>query len=155
VLGGLVNMTSQLILLASIGAHPSYASEVLPAQLIGGIGVGLSIPSLLGAGTSGIPPAWFGVGSGILNMARQLGTVLGVAALIGLLSATGGNPLTPYRHGIELIIGFFAASAVVSAVALAYQRPAYKEASTIPATPPTTPRESVAVPMQDGVPTGV
>jgi EmrB/QacA subfamily drug resistance transporter len=136
VLGALVNMSSQLLLLASIGAHPSYAAEVLPAQIIGGIGVGLSIPSLLGAGTSGIPPAWFGVGSGILNMARQLGTVLGVAALIGLLSSTGGDPLTPYRHGIELIIGFFAASAVVAAIALAGKtRPALRASRE--AAPPT------------------
>ena len=40
-------------------------------------GVGLTIPSLLGAGSASLTPARFGTGSGILNTARQVGTVLG------------------------------------------------------------------------------
>ena len=82
VLGALVNAGSQLYWLHGVQASPSYATHLLPAQLIGGMGVGLTIPSLLGAGASQLPPAWFGTGSGVLNMGRQVGSVLGVAALI-------------------------------------------------------------------------
>jgi EmrB/QacA subfamily drug resistance transporter len=119
VLGALVNAASQLYWLHGVQASPSYATHLLPAQIIGGMGVGLTIPSLLGAGASQLPPAWFGTGSGVLNMGRQVGSVLGVAALIGVLSGVQtGDPLTTYRHGIELIIAFFLAAAAVAAALL-------------------------------------
>jgi EmrB/QacA subfamily drug resistance transporter len=119
VIGALVNAGSQLLWLHGVQAAPAYASHLLPAQLIGGMGVGLTIPSLLGAGMFAVPPAWFGTGSGVLNMGRQVGSVLGVAGLIAVLAGVNsGNPLTTYRHGIELIIGFFVAAAVVAAALL-------------------------------------
>jgi hypothetical protein len=118
VLGCLVNAGAQGLWLATMTAHPSYAAHMLPAQVIGGIGVGLSIPSLLGAGASAVPPAWFGTASGVLNMGRQVGTVLGVAGLIGVLSSPEANSLTTFHHGVTLVICFFLGAAVLSAVLL-------------------------------------
>jgi EmrB/QacA subfamily drug resistance transporter len=119
VLGALVNAASQVYWLHGIQAAPAYASHLLPAQLIGGMGVGLTIPSLLGAGSSQLPPAWFGTGSGVLNMGRQIGSVLGVAALIAVLAGVqASDPLVAYRHGVELIIGFFVAAAIIAAALL-------------------------------------
>jgi hypothetical protein len=118
VLGALVNVGSQALWLHGLQASPGYASHLLPAQLIGGMGVGLTIPSLLGVGTASLPPAWFGTGSGVLNMARQVGSVLGVAALIGVLAGHAPGSLTGYRHALEMIIAFFAAAAAVAAVLL-------------------------------------
>ena len=118
-IGALVNAVGQTVLLFSLQATPAYLTHLLPAQLIGGMGVGLTIPSLLGAGTSAVPPAWFGTGSGILNMGRQVGTVIGVAALVGVLSGLDpADPLPTYRSGIAMIIGFFLATAVVAAATL-------------------------------------
>lgn len=135
VLGALVNAGSQLYWLHGVQAAPAYASHLLPAQLIGGMGVGLTIPSLLGAGASQLPPAWFGTGSGVLNMGRQIGAVLGVAGLIAILAGVhSGDPLTTYRHGIELIIGFFVAAAVVAA-ALLGRRSSPTPLPTTPAAP--------------------
>jgi hypothetical protein len=49
-------------------------------------------------------------------MARQVGTVLGVASLVAVLShITPGDPLAAYRNGLVLIIAFFGAAGVVSA----------------------------------------
>lgn len=119
VIGCLVNAGAQLLWLTQIQTHPAYLTHLLPAQLLGGAGVGLTIPSLLGAGAASLTPARFGTGSGILNMARQVGTVLGVASLVAVLShITAGDPLGAYRTGLELIIGFFGGAAVVSAVLL-------------------------------------
>ena len=116
VIGCAVNAGAQLLWLTQIQVHPAYLTHLLPAQLLGGAGVGLAIPSLLGAGSASLPPAHFGTGSGILNMARQVGTVLGVASLVAILSrVVPGDPLAAYRHGLILIIAFFAASGVVSA----------------------------------------
>jgi EmrB/QacA subfamily drug resistance transporter len=118
-IGCLVNAGAQALWLSQIQAQPGYLAHLLPAQLIGGAGVGLTIPSLLGAGSASLPPARFGTGSGILNMARQVGTVLGVAALIAILATVSRHdPLTPFRHALALTISFYAAAAVASAAFL-------------------------------------
>jgi hypothetical protein len=119
VLGCFVNVAAQAWWLVEIQSRSAYATHLLPIQLLGGMGVGLTIPSLIGAGSASIPPARFGTGSGVLNMARQIGTVLGVAGLIAILTgAHAGDPLTTFKHGVVLVIGFFALAGVVSAALL-------------------------------------
>jgi len=119
VIGCLVNALAQLLWLWRIQAAPDYATHLLPAQLLGGAGVGLTIPSLLGSGSASLTPGRFGTGSGILNTARQVGTVLGVAGLVAILSRVSRvDPVAAYRSGVVLIILFFAAAGVVSAALL-------------------------------------
>jgi len=67
VIGCFVNALAQALWLWRIQVAPSYVGHLLPAQLLGGAGVGLTIPSLLGAGSAALTPARFGTGSGILN----------------------------------------------------------------------------------------
>jgi hypothetical protein len=71
-----------------------------------------------------LPPSRFGAGSGVLNMARQLGAVVGVAGLVAILATKTADPLDVFRSGAVLAIGFFALAAVVSAVAIPRVRPA-------------------------------
>jgi EmrB/QacA subfamily drug resistance transporter len=119
VIGCFVNVAAQSLWLSQIQVHAAYATHLLPAQLLGGAGVGLTIPSLIGAGTASIPPARFGTGSGVLNMARQIGTVLGVAGLIAILAGLNvADPVVAFRHGTELVIGFFALAGLTSAALL-------------------------------------
>jgi EmrB/QacA subfamily drug resistance transporter len=118
VVGCLVNAGAMTLWLTQIQAQPAYLTHLLPAQLLGGAGVGLTIPSLLGAGSLSLPPDRFGTGSGILNMARQVGTVLGVAALVAILAHIGPDPVSTFRQAIVLIIGFFAAAGGVAAATL-------------------------------------
>jgi MFS family permease len=107
VLGCLMNLFAQVLWLTEIQAHPAYLTHFLPAQLIGGIGVGLTIPSLLAAGSASLPPARFGTGSGALNMARQIGTVLGVAGLIAILGHVDPtDPVASFRDGVYLVAAF-------------------------------------------------
>jgi hypothetical protein len=118
-LGCGVGAAAQVLWLVLLQIQPAYVTHLLPAQLLGGAGVGLAIPSLLGAGSAGLPLANLGTGSGILNMARQVGTVLGVAALVAALTVAAPDPLTPFRHGIVLTIAFFLAAGVVCLAVLA------------------------------------
>jgi EmrB/QacA subfamily drug resistance transporter len=119
VIGCAVNAVAQLIWLSQLQVHSAYLTHLLPVQLLGGIGVGLAIPSLLGAGSASIPPSRFGTGSGVLNMGRQIGTVFGVAALVAILSTVApSDPLGAYRSGVLLITAFFAAAGVMSAIFL-------------------------------------
>jgi EmrB/QacA subfamily drug resistance transporter len=124
VIGCLVLAGAQLLWYARIAPDPAYVSRLLPSQLLGGAGVGLAIPGLLGAGSASVPPDRFGTGSGVLNMARQIGIVLGVAGLVGILAdIVPGDPLSTFRHGLALIIGLVAGAALVAA-ALLTRRPA-------------------------------
>ena len=119
VIGCFVNVAAQSLWLTQIQVHAAYATHLLPVQLLGGAGVGLTIPSLIGAGTASIPPARFGTGSGVLNMARQIGTVLGVAGLIAILAGLNvADPVAAFRHATELVIGFFALAGLTSAALL-------------------------------------
>ena len=132
-LGCGVGAAAQVLWLVLLQIEPAYATHLLPAQLLGGAGVGLAIPSLLGAGSAGLPPASLGTGSGILNMARQVGTVLGVAALVAALTVAAPDPLTPFRRGIALTIAFFVAAGVVCVAVLARRiRPAAAVAAALP-----------------------
>jgi MFS family permease len=115
VLGCAVGAAAQLLWLTRMTAHPAYVTHLLPAQLLGGAGVGLTIPSLLGAGSASLEASRFGTGSGILNMGRQVGTVLGVASLVAILAhVSPADPLPTYRHAVILVIAFFVAAGVAA-----------------------------------------
>ena len=135
VIGCLVNAGAMALWLSQIQAQSAYLTHLLPAQLLGGAGVGLAIPSLLGAGSLSLSPDRFGTGSGILNMARQVGTVLGVAALVAILAHVSPDPVTTFRHAIVLIIGFFAAAGLTAAILLTNkaESPPGRIAGTAPA----------------------
>jgi EmrB/QacA subfamily drug resistance transporter len=118
-IGCAVNAGAQLLWLTQIQAQPAYLTHLLPAQLLGGAGVGLAIPSLLGAGSASLTPARFGTGSGILNTGRQVGTVLGVAGLVAILSRVSPtDPIPAFRSALVMVIAFFVAGGVVSAALL-------------------------------------
>ena len=52
-------------------------------------------------------------------MARQVGTVLGVAGLVAVLAHVSHvDPLPVYRHGVVLIIAFFLGAGAVCAASL-------------------------------------
>jgi EmrB/QacA subfamily drug resistance transporter len=73
----------------AIGLQPDYVRGILPGMLLTGIGVGLALPTLFAAASSSLPPARFATGSAVINMARQIGFVVGVAVLVAILGAPG------------------------------------------------------------------
>jgi EmrB/QacA subfamily drug resistance transporter len=52
-----------------------------------GVGVGLALPTLMGTATASLPPSSFATGSGVVNMIRQTGFAVGVAAFVALVGA--------------------------------------------------------------------
>ncbi len=51
-------------------------------------------------------------------MARQIGIVLGVAGLVGILAnIVPGDPVSAFRHGLTLIIGLIATAPACSRAA--------------------------------------
>jgi EmrB/QacA subfamily drug resistance transporter len=86
-LGGLVTGLGGAWWIAFLGPVPDYASDFLPGMVIGGAGVGLSLPLFTAAATSELSPARFSTGAAVVTMARQLGLALGVAAVVALVGA--------------------------------------------------------------------
>ena len=86
-----------------VGATPDWAGAYLPGSLLGGLGVGLMLPSLGGAATAPLPPQRFATGSALYAMTRQIGIALGVACLVAILgTATGATAVgLPPRLGLH------------------------------------------------------
>lgn len=101
-----------------LGPTPDYVAALLPGQLVGGIGVGLTLPSLTSAGAASLPAPRFATGSAVLNMARQIGFVLGVAILVAVLGTLkAADPIGAFDGGwlfmvIAAGLGVFAAFAI-------------------------------------------
>lgn len=88
-----------------MGATPHYATEMLPAQLLGGSGVGLVLPTVSAAATGPLPPARFATGTAVLGMSRQLGSALGVAILVAIVGhPAAGGVVDAFRHGWSFMI---------------------------------------------------
>jgi EmrB/QacA subfamily drug resistance transporter len=84
-LGGLLFGLGAVCWLARLGDVPRYAGEFLPGMIVGGLGVGLVLPSLTGAAAAALPPARLATGIAIQTTARQIGSALGIALLVALL----------------------------------------------------------------------
>jgi MFS family permease len=86
----------------AIGLRPSYASAVLAGMILTGIGVGLTLPTMMATASSSLPPPSFATGSAVVNMIRQTGLALGVAVLVAILGRhthPGPAALAAFRHG--------------------------------------------------------
>jgi EmrB/QacA subfamily drug resistance transporter len=62
--------------------------QVLWRSALVGVGLGLSLPALTASGMSAVPGGHKGAGAGMLNTARQLGFLLGVAVLVAVFAHT-------------------------------------------------------------------
>jgi EmrB/QacA subfamily drug resistance transporter len=94
----------------AMGLEPDYAGDLLGGMILTGIGVGLTLPTLMATGTSSLPPHSFATGSAVINMLRQIGLAIGVAILVALL----GSPGSP----AGVLDGYQRASWVIAAIAL-------------------------------------
>ncbi len=124
-----------------VGAQPAYATTVLPGWLVGGVGVGLALPSILSSATADLPAARAATGSAVVNMSRQVGTALGVSLVIAVL----GNPVgyaaahTAFRH-TWWALAAVAGLAAIAAPGMSAQRAAQTEPEPVLAGEPVRAR---------------
>jgi EmrB/QacA subfamily drug resistance transporter len=67
------------------GATPDYMATFFPGLIIGGVGIGLVLPSLSAAATLPLPAERFATGTAMLTISRQIGLALGVAIVAAVL----------------------------------------------------------------------
>jgi EmrB/QacA subfamily drug resistance transporter len=96
------------------GLEPEFASALLPTALLGGVGIGLVLPTLSAAATGPLPPARFATGTAILGMTRQVGSALGVALFVAILGQpTLETAVDDYRDAWTFLIACLLAAGVV------------------------------------------
>ncbi|MER6512875.1 MFS transporter [Nonomuraea sp. NPDC001636] len=116
--GNLLFAGGVALVLATAATPVHYATEVLPGWMISGVGIGLALPSMIASAAVDLPPEQSATGSAVVNTARQLGYVLGVAvlvALVGSLSVASDRLLTAFQHGwwfIAIVAAVSAATAL-------------------------------------------
>jgi EmrB/QacA subfamily drug resistance transporter len=120
-------------LFAQLGVHSSYIADLLPAQLLTGVGLGLVYAPATDFAVRGVEEGDAGVASGLVNASNQVGGSLGLA-LLSTLAATAtthylaGKHPTPsviahaavhgYTTGFWWAAGFFAAGALMTGLLL-------------------------------------
>jgi EmrB/QacA subfamily drug resistance transporter len=95
----------------NLAVTPDYATRMLPGMLLTGTGVGLTLPTLVSAAVSAVPPHRFATGSGIVTMARQVGIVLGVSVLVTVLGHPAGAAALPAFQRATVVLAGLAFSA--------------------------------------------
>jgi hypothetical protein len=136
--GLVIVAVGQLGLILSLTYLPSsygYAVVILPGWILTGVGSGLSLPALTGSATIGLPATASAVGSAVVQVSRQLGTVVGSAVLVAVLGAATTTGATGrYLAAWWIAIAVCLAGGVVSALGL---RRRLDGVGTAPAVVPT------------------
>lgn len=99
-----------------LGPSENYPGGLLPGQLLTGLGVGLILPTLSSVVGSALPRPRWGSGSSLLNTARQVGSVLGIALVVTVVGTHITSVPTEFasiRSGWVLLAAAGATSAVI------------------------------------------
>lgn len=126
----------------ALTADGTFASTVLAPSLVLGVALPLVMVTTNVAATAEAAPEETGLASGLINTSQQFGSVLGLAVLVAVATASGGSSAAAQTAGFRsaLLAGAaFAALAVLLSVRL---RPA------VPAMAPPRRQDPVGGPME-------
>ena len=115
--GGLGLMAVGLGWIAAVTSTSVPYSDLVPAFVISGVGMGLFFAPIANVVLSAVPREDEGKASGVNNTLRELGGVFGVAVLAAIFSANGSYA-TPQLYVSGLVPAVAAGAAVVALAAL-------------------------------------
>ena len=87
-----------LLLFSRLQVTSSYASHVLPALVVMGLGMGLIFGSSFNTATAGTRPSDAGVASALVNTGQQVGGALGTALLNTIAATAAASYLVSHGH---------------------------------------------------------
>jgi MFS family permease len=111
---GMALVGIHLVLFSRLGVDETFW-DLLPALLVGGVGMSLTMTPSAAAAVRSVPVDKSGVGSAVLNGARQVGGALGIAVLGAIIAHAAGDRRTP----AAFMDGFSTALMVAAIVAFA------------------------------------
>jgi EmrB/QacA subfamily drug resistance transporter len=111
---GLLAMGGALILFAGVPLGGDYVANVLPASLLAALGMALAYIPVTMSGMAGARPEETGLASGLVNTSYQVGSAVGLAAMVAIAAASGTG-----EGAGGLLTGFHAAFSGAAWVAFA------------------------------------
>jgi hypothetical protein len=113
---GMALAATGMLYLTRLGVDSTYATDVLPALALVGLGMGTIMPASMQTATLGVRPAFAGVASALVNTAQQVGGSVGTAVLNTLATTTATAYLVSHVPTTDAVL----AQAAVHSYATAY-----------------------------------
>jgi EmrB/QacA subfamily drug resistance transporter len=114
---GITGMAAGMLLMTRIGVHASYFADVLPAVVVYGLGLSLTVAPLTATVLASAAVRHAGVASGVNNAVARAASLVAVAALpaaVGLTSATYHEPAR-FSHSFDIAVVACATVLLISA----------------------------------------
>ncbi|HEY2762538.1 MAG TPA: MFS transporter [Pseudonocardiaceae bacterium] len=139
---GLLVAAAAMVLLTRLTPGSGYATAVLPAEILLGLGMGSVFTPAISTATSAVATRDAGVAAAVVNTAQQVGGSLGVAVLNTVAAGAalrylGAHPDLPAGPTAALVHGYTTAAGLAAAILTAA---AVLAAVLINAGPPAHPR---------------
>jgi MFS family permease len=117
---GMTLLGTQLLYFSTLGVQAGFWNLV-PGLLLGGVGMSLTMTPSSAAAIRAVPVEKSGVGSAVLNSARQIGGSLGIAVMGAVVAHGAGGRRTPeaFVHGFSNALRVAAVIAFVGALSAA------------------------------------
>ena len=121
---GPVLIAGGMLLLTRVGAAPSWPTEILPAVLVFGSGLALTVAPVTSTALGAVPDDQAGTASGFNNAAARTGGLLAIAAIPPLVGLTGTGLSDPevlgtaFNDAVRIGAALVLASGVLAAVTL-------------------------------------
>jgi EmrB/QacA subfamily drug resistance transporter len=129
---GFALATAGLVLFTRLGVYSSYATHVVPAELVMAFGIGLFFVPLSSTALAGVADHDTGVASALVNTTQQIGGALGTALLLTFATSATTNYFTSHSpaadthalaaeaaaHGYTVAFAWSAGILAVAAVAV-------------------------------------
>jgi EmrB/QacA subfamily drug resistance transporter len=115
---GMTLVGGSLLLYERVTVHSNYWT-LLPAMILGGIGMAMTMSPMTSAAMGAVPVDKAGVGSGVLNSFRQVGGSLGIAVMGAIVASYLHHPTHGPAAAQDYVNGLHAGFAVGAAITFA------------------------------------
>ncbi len=116
--GGMALLGISLLLYQRVTVHSDFWT-LLPAMLVGGVGMASTMSPMTSAAMGAVPIDKAGVGSGVLNSFRQVGGALGIALIGAIVSSYIHHAARTPAGAQDYVNGLHVALAVSAAISFA------------------------------------
>ena len=111
--GGMLFAITQIAMVLLATETPAFWSLLFPLQIVGGVSVGMILPTLSAAAVMRLRRQRFGIGGAVNNAVRQFGGVIGTALAILLLGSASAG-LDAFQIAWVWLAGLTLAVAIIS-----------------------------------------
>ncbi|MEU6577831.1 MFS transporter [Streptomyces sp. NPDC046805] len=95
---GMLSAATGMVILTHLTVDSSYATAILPALILVGLGMGLTFMPIFATATAGVAPQDSGVTSATVNTSQQVGGSIGTALLNTIATSSGTAYIAAHLH---------------------------------------------------------